>query len=223
MIAIDARREMSMPAEEQVQKGEKREAILRAALELVAENGLQHTPMSLISKRSGASAGIIYHYFESKDDLLASLYQRIKREMSRAIAAGDDPKQPLARRFQSLWLSIFHYSLAHPQEMVFLEQYESIPGVKQHEGVKTLRDMAENWQEKYPFGGEDALEAQVLYRLVKDLSAQDLLKDLPLEVIGEFTMGVALRLARQSAAGLVKLDESALNNVARACWDAIAR
>jgi AcrR family transcriptional regulator len=212
-----------MRAEEQVQKGEKREAILRAALELVAENGLQHTPMSLISKRSGASAGIIYHYFESKDDLLASLYQRIKREMSRAIAAGDDPKQPLAKRFQSLWLSIFHYALAHPKEMVFLEQYESIPGVKQHEGVKTLRDMAENWQEKYPLGSEDALEAQVLHGLVKDLSAQDLLKDLPLEVISEFTMGVAVRLARQSATGLVKLDEAALNNVARACWDAIAR
>jgi hypothetical protein len=64
---------------------------------------------------------------------------------------------------------------------------------------------------------------QVLHGLVRDLSAQDLLKDLPLEVIGEFTMGVALRLARQSAAGLVNLDEAALNNVARACWDAIAR
>jgi AcrR family transcriptional regulator len=212
-----------MRAEEQVQKGEKREAILQAALELVAENGLQHTPMSLISKRSGASAGIIYHYFEGKDDLLASLYQRIKREMSRAIAARYDPQQPLAKRFQSLWLSMFHYALAHPKEMVFLEQYESIPGVKQHEGVKTLQDMAENWQEKHLFGNEDALEAQVLHGLVRDLSAQDLLKDLPLEVIGEFTMGVAVRLARQSAAGLVKLDEVALNNVARACWDAIAR
>jgi TetR/AcrR family transcriptional regulator, repressor of fatR-cypB operon len=212
-----------MRAEEQVQKGEKREAILQAALELVAENGLQHTPMSLISKRSGASAGIIYHYFESKDDLLASLYQRIKREMSRAIVAGDDPKQPLAKRFQSLWLSIFHYAFAHPKEMVFLEQYESIPGIKQHEGVKTLQDMAEIWREKHPFDSEDALEAQMLHGLVRDLSAQDLLKDLPLEVIGEFTTGVAVRLARQSAAGLVKLDEAALNNVARACWDAIAR
>jgi AcrR family transcriptional regulator len=212
-----------MRAEEQVQKGEKREAILQAALELVAENGLQHTPMSLISKRSGASAGIIYHYFESKDDLLASLYQRVKREMSRAIVAGDDPQQPLAKRFQSLWLSIFHYALVHPQEMVFLEQYESIPGVKQLEGVQTLQDMAETWQEKHPFSSEDALEAQMLHGLVRDLSAQDLLKDLPIEVIGEFTTGVAVRLARQSAAGLVKLDEAALNNVARACWDAIAR
>jgi AcrR family transcriptional regulator len=223
MIAVDARREMFMPAEEQVQKSEKREAILQAALELVAENGLQHTPMSLISKRSGASAGIIYHYFESKDDLLASLYYRIKREMSRVIAAGDDPRQPLAKRFQSLWLSIFHYALTHPKEMVFLEQYESIPGVKRHEGAKTLQDIAEDWQRKKPFGGEGDLEEQVLHGLVRDLSAQDLLKDLPLEVIGEFTMGVAVRLARQSAAGLVKLDESALNNVARACWDAIAR
>jgi AcrR family transcriptional regulator len=39
-------------------------------LELIAEHGLQHTPMSLISKRAKASAGGIYHHFESKDELL---------------------------------------------------------------------------------------------------------------------------------------------------------
>src|SRR5581483_8252185 len=119
------RKGYAMRAGDKVQKGDKREAILQAALELVAEHGLQHTPMSLISKRSGASAGIIYHYFESKDDLLQSLYYRINEHMGRALVAADDPQQPLAKRFQSLWLSIFHYCLTHPQEMAFLEQYES--------------------------------------------------------------------------------------------------
>lgn len=44
-----------------------------------------------------------------------------------------------------------------------------------------------------------------------------------LEVIGEFTFGMALRLSRQSAAGLVRLDEATLTSIAKACWDAIAR
>ena len=214
-----------MLEEDNVQKGEKREAILRAALELVAENGLQHTPMSLISKRSRASAGIIYHYFESKEDLLETLYWRIKKDMTHTMAAADEPRQPLARRFQTLWLSIFRYCLSHPQEMAFLEQYESVPKVKQHDALlhgkaKTLDELIECTQEAL----EDLpQEEKTLYSLIVDLRAQDLVKNLPLEVINEFTLGVALRLALQVNAGLVSLDEATLTEIAKACWDAIAR
>lgn len=73
----------------------------------------KRTPMSLISKRARVSAGGIYHHFESKEDLLQTLYRRIMQEMIRAIVAADDPSQPLAKRFQTLWLSIFRYGLAH--------------------------------------------------------------------------------------------------------------
>jgi TetR/AcrR family transcriptional regulator, repressor of fatR-cypB operon len=216
-----------MPERDNMQKGDKRAAILQAALELIAENGLQHTPMSLISKRSGASAGIIYHYFESKEELLASLYYDIKGGMSRAIVAADDPQQPLARRFQSLWLSIFRYCLAHPQEVAFLEQYESAPMVKRHDtplptDAKTLDDLIEHLHV------QDALkdlpfEEKTLIGLVTALRTQNLIKNLPLEVIGEFTLGVALRLARQVSSGLISLDEATLSEIAQACWDAVAR
>jgi AcrR family transcriptional regulator len=208
-----------------VQKGEKREAILRAALELVAENGLQHTPMSLISKRSGASAGIIYHYFESKEDLLETLHWRIKKDMMQAIMAVDDPRQPLARRFQTLWLSIFHYGLSHPKEMAFLQQYESVPRMKRHDAqphskAKTLDELVEHTQEAF---ADLPQEEKTLYRLFRDLCAQGLIKDLPLKVIGEFTKGMALNLALQVNTGVLSLDEAMLNEIAKACWDAIAR
>lgn len=216
-----------MREEDNSPKKEKREAILQTALELIATQGLQHTPMSLISKHSGASAGVIYHYFESKEDLLASLYARVKGDMGRAIVAADDPQQPLARRFQMLWISIFRYCLNHPQEMAFLEQYESMPLERPREeflpdSSQTLDDLLANLQtqqmlESFP------LEAQTLYRLIADLRAQDLIKDLPLLVVGEFTLGVALRLARQTAASQIHFDEAQLAAIAKACWDAIAR
>ncbi|HLZ63176.1 MAG TPA: TetR/AcrR family transcriptional regulator [Ktedonosporobacter sp.] len=212
-----------MLAKDNLQKGDKREAILQAALELIAQHGLQHTPMSLISKHSKASAGVIYHYFESKDDLLQSLYCRIKGDMGRAWLAADDPQQPLAKRFQSLLLAMFRYCIAHPREVAFLEQYESLPLVQQQDTqlsdkVSTLDDLlADLHTQDLPS------EGKALYALIADLRTQDLLKDLPLEVIGEFTFGVALRLSRQSAAGLVRLDEPTLANIAKACWDAIAR
>jgi AcrR family transcriptional regulator len=213
-----------MQEEDHLQKRDKREAILQAALELIAEHGFQHTPMSLISKRSKASAGIIYHYFKSKDDLLQVLYQRIKGDMSRVWLAADDPRQPLAKRFQSLWLVIFRYCLAHPQEMAFVEQYESLPIAKQHDAglwskPRTLDDLLADLRTQKDL----PLEGKALYALIADLRTQDLIKDLPVEVIGEFTLGMALKLARQSSAGLVSLDETSLTEIARACWDAIAR
>jgi len=208
-------------------KREKREAIFQATLELIAEHGFQHTPMSLISKRSKASAGIIYHYFESKDVLLQSLYLRIKGDMGRAWLAADDPQQPLAKRFQSLWLVIFRYCLAHPQEMAFVEQYESLPVAKQQsaglsEKVRTLDDL------RMGLRNQDAmkdlpLEVKALYGLIEDLHDQGLIKDIPFEIIGEFTFAVVLKLARQCSAGLMSIDEATLLETARAGWNAIAR
>ena len=65
--------------------------------------------------------------------------------------------------------------------------------------------------------------SKMLYGLFVDLSTQDLIKDLPLEVIRELTYGMAHRLALQVHAGQLSLDEARLGEIAKACWDAIAR
>jgi AcrR family transcriptional regulator len=57
-------------------KPNKREAILSAMLDVVAERGFHEAPMSLISERSGASAGVIYHHFESKEAIIQALAER---------------------------------------------------------------------------------------------------------------------------------------------------
>ena len=54
-------------------------------------------------------------------------------------------------------------------------------------------------------------------------SGSNILKDLPLSVISELTQGMALRLALQVNAGQLSLDEATLTEMAKACWDAIAR
>lgn len=60
-------------------KSDKRETILEAMLDLIVERGFHDAPMSLLAKRSGASAGVIYHYFPSKDDLIHAVYLRVRR------------------------------------------------------------------------------------------------------------------------------------------------
>ena len=67
---------------------DKRAAILTASLDLISERGFHNTPVSLISQEAGVSAGIIYHYFDNKEDLIDELYKKAKLDLVRAMLEG---------------------------------------------------------------------------------------------------------------------------------------
>lgn len=52
---------------------ERREEILDAALHVFAESGFHSSSVSQIAKRAKVSKGLMYNYFESKDQLLTTL------------------------------------------------------------------------------------------------------------------------------------------------------
>lgn len=55
---------------------DRRKEILAAATEVFAERGFHRTRVSDIAKKAGVAYGLIYHYFESKDDVLESIFQQ---------------------------------------------------------------------------------------------------------------------------------------------------
>lgn len=52
---------------------QKKELILESALELFAENGFHTTSISQIAKKAKISKGLIYNYFESKNEILSKI------------------------------------------------------------------------------------------------------------------------------------------------------
>lgn len=54
---------------------DKRERILRAAIEVFARNGFYATRVSEIAKAAGVADGTIYLYFKNKDDVLVSIFE----------------------------------------------------------------------------------------------------------------------------------------------------
>src|SRR3954466_4338113 len=66
-------------------KANKRDAILRAAIETFAARGLFNPQVADAARPAGAAAGTVYLYFHGKDDLLISIFERT---MTEAIAAG---------------------------------------------------------------------------------------------------------------------------------------
>ena len=66
---------------------DKRQAILDATLRLISQNGFHGASMSQVAEEAKVSTGIIYHYFESKDELIDELYKSINRKSACVIRA----------------------------------------------------------------------------------------------------------------------------------------
>lgn len=77
----------------------KRDEILQAALELIAEHGFHGAPMAMIAEKAGVGAGTIYRYFETKDVLIRQLFDELKGNIMAALLAGHPTGRPSRERF----------------------------------------------------------------------------------------------------------------------------
>ena len=81
--------------------GPKRDAILRAAIDVFAERGFFTAQVADVARAAGVAAGTVYLYFKSKDDLLVSIFERSMREGlttgRAAVEHLEDPRERLLR------------------------------------------------------------------------------------------------------------------------------
>ena len=80
---------------------DKREAILRAAIRVFANNGYFNSKVADIARAAGVADGTVYLYFKSKEEILHSVFDK---SMEEAIADGrkrleavSDPREKLRR------------------------------------------------------------------------------------------------------------------------------
>src|SRR6478752_1176675 len=83
MSPVTSRRSRSTAARSD--KFDKRDAILRAAIDTFAARGFFNAQVADVARAAGVAAGTVYLYFRSKDDLLVSIFERSMKEV---IAAG---------------------------------------------------------------------------------------------------------------------------------------
>lgn len=63
------------PADRKKKGGDKRDRILKAAVKVFARNGFHGTRVSDVARAAGVADGTIYLYFDSKDEVLVSLFE----------------------------------------------------------------------------------------------------------------------------------------------------
>ncbi|HVJ09821.1 MAG TPA: TetR/AcrR family transcriptional regulator [Acidisarcina sp.] len=79
--------------------GEKYDRILEAAIEVVAEKGLQHARIADIAASAGVADGTVYLYFDNKNHILRaaidSAFERFSLRVQTALATTHDPVEQL--------------------------------------------------------------------------------------------------------------------------------
>jgi TetR/AcrR family transcriptional regulator, fatty acid metabolism regulator protein len=119
----------------------KRDAILRAAIDVFAERGFFNAQVADVARSAGVAAGTVYLYFNSKDDLLVSIFERTMREAfaeGRAAIAGiQDPCERL-RQFARVHLG----RLGRDRNLAIVYQVELRQSIKfmEHFSSTLLRD-----------------------------------------------------------------------------------
>jgi AcrR family transcriptional regulator len=66
-------------------QGEKRRAILRAAIAVFARSGYHTSRVADVAQEAGVAYGLVYHYFGSKEELLDIIFRRTWTRMLEAV------------------------------------------------------------------------------------------------------------------------------------------
>lgn len=181
---------------------DKKKAILESTLKLVVEHGFHGTPMSLVAKKANVAAGTIYHYFESKDELICSLYaynkSRVVATINTALMPGGFSKEIFFKSCTNL----YRFYCQNTDVLVFFEQYINSP-------YNTNKCAS-------PFQGK-------FYDFFKKGIEQDLLKDLKPEILVVYTLSNIANAAKLNKYGSISFSEADFKNVLIMLWDGITK
>jgi AcrR family transcriptional regulator len=94
---------------------EKRSAILAAAVQVIAVQGLS-APTAAIAKEAGVSNGALFTYFETKVDLYNQLYIELKRQMAEVAVVDTSSDATERAQLARIWSGWVRWALEHEQE-----------------------------------------------------------------------------------------------------------
>ncbi|QCE42883.1 TetR/AcrR family transcriptional regulator [Psychroserpens sp. NJDZ02] len=145
---------------------DKRNALIKATIELVNNNGFHATPMSKIAKMANVSPATIYLYFENKQDLVNKTYVEVKAKYTKYAFETYDATMSVEAGFELIWTRIADFKLKECDNALFLAQCDNTPMIDEcsrQEGIKHLQPLLDLWQRGRQEGIIKPLSDYLLY------------------------------------------------------------
>lgn len=190
-----------------VNKENKREKILMAALEVFTKKGFHASSMAMVARKAKISVGAIYNYFKNEDDLIRQIFLEIKKDMISVLSENINQDMECEEKFITFWITIFKYLIKNPSKFRYLEQYFNSPY-----GIRERKECLVEKEE----GPSPLIE------IFKEGINKKIIQNLPLEILTAITMGPMASLARDSSLGFSNLDENLIKKCAECCFRGIA-
>lgn len=186
-------------------RGDKRERVLEAALDLFTERGFHGTPMPLVAERAGVAAGTIYRYFESKEALVNTLFQEWHGRMIGELFDDFPWGEPQRQQFHIYWQRAARFAFRHPKAFSFLSLHFHAPYLddRSRESIEHLWGRGREY-----FGAA---------------SEQQVTKALPADLLVLVLDGVFTGMFRCHMLGLAEVTEDLIQAVEECAWAAIRR
>jgi AcrR family transcriptional regulator len=155
------------------------DAILAAAVDLLASRGHTRTSTNQIARRAGVSIGSLYQYFPNKDAIVLALFERHLEEIEPVIEASladlRNPRVGLSEALRHMLLSLLALHDTGPQTARALDLLATgpLPGVEilRRREDRYRRDLAEALAARPDVRrGDVRLIASLLYAVVEGAS-----------------------------------------------------
>ncbi len=131
--------------------------LINGAMKTVAAMGLENTTTSAICKKSGINVAYIYHFFESKEDLIAAAFAVADEEFLDVILKNFTVLHYESIDYESrcrvLFMKCWDYLMAHPDELTFYVRYyysASFQRYASREHMERYRGLLEQMETAFP-------------------------------------------------------------------------
>lgn len=145
-----------------------REDILDAARQLFVSQGYEATSVRNIAAKVGCSPGILYHYFEDKQDIMAMLLQETFHKLSSRLIAIQQDSDSICARFRRGLRAYMDFGAEYPHHYALLfmkpsswEGNDRVMAVFFEDGMRTFESMRSL--------SRDAIEAKILRPELNDV------------------------------------------------------
>jgi AcrR family transcriptional regulator len=126
-------------------KSERREALVRAAIEVIAEKGLSGTRVADIGERSGMSPGHVLYYFDGKSDIFTRALRTIEDDLRAEAREAFDSRPAAADRWRWLVEQAAPRGAGDPRVLLWIEAWERAP--RDPEVSAVLLELDRRWIE----------------------------------------------------------------------------
>ena len=123
-----------------------RQRLLGEATRLFAERGFERTSVQEIVAAAGVTKGAMYHYFDSKDDLLQEIYGRVLRLQMERLTMFADAEGPVAERLHAAAMDVVITSVENLDDtkIFFRSMHQLAPDIQ-----KTVRAERRRYHERF--------------------------------------------------------------------------